>query len=286
VRGVEPNKTRQVYLVLRDRIARGGVPSGQLLPGEQALAAEDSVSRFTVRRALAELEREGLIERRRGAGTFVAPRNEAKPLVADISDVLANLKAMGRATDVRLLAFGYDEAPPAIAEALGLAPGERVQRSVRVRIIDGEPFSHLTTHVPERIGVTYSESELASQPLLALLERSGVAVEDATQRISAVLASPETAAALDISVGSALISLTRVVRDSEGRGVEHLSALYRPDRYAFHMDLVRTGRDGGRRWSPAAGVGIAARTRPGNGKLENGSTRRAPKSRQREGKSQ
>ncbi len=284
MRGVEPNKTHQLYLVLRDRISRGGLPSGQLLPGEQALAAEHSVSRITVRRALAELEREGLIDRRRGAGTFVAQRDRPNPVVADIADVLANLKAMGRSTDVRLLAFSYGDAAPGICEALGLRPGQRVQRSVRVRIIDGVPFSHLTTHVPEPIGVTYSESELASQPLLALLERSGVAVEEATQEISAVLAAPEAAAALDVSIGSALISLTRVVRDRQGRGVEHLSALYRPDRYAFHMDLVRTGRGGGRRWSPATGVGMEARSRPGSRDTGNGSTRRAPKSRNGEGK--
>ncbi len=104
--------------------------------------------------------------------------------------------------------------------------------------------------MPERIGVTYSEPELASQPLLALLERSGVSVERATQEIGAVLASPEVAGALEIEIGSALIALTRVVYDDGGQGVEHLHALYRPDRYAFRMDLERTGGSGGRRWSP------------------------------------
>jgi GntR family transcriptional regulator len=172
-------------------------------------------------------------------------------VVADLADVLSNLIAMGRSTDVRLLAFSYQDAPAMVADALRLVKGERVQRSVRVRIVDGEPFSYLTTHVPERIGVTYTEPELASKPLLALLERSGVSVDRATQEIGAVLASPEAATALNVDIGSALIALTRVVYDGKGRGVEHLHALYRPDRYAFRMDLVRTGRDGGRRWSPA-----------------------------------
>jgi GntR family transcriptional regulator len=249
--GVELPKTRQVYLVLRERIANGGLNAGDTLPGEQALAGEHNVSRVTVRRALAELEREGLIDRRRGAGTFIALQNAVKPVVADLADVLSNLIAMGRSTDVRLLAFGYQDPSAVVAQALRLAKGERVQRSVRVRIVDGEPFSYLTTHVPERIGVTYTEPELASKPLLALLERSGVSVDRATQEIGAVLASPEAATALNVDIGSALIALTRVVYDGKGRGVEHLHALYRPDRYAFRMDLVRTGRDGGRRWSPA-----------------------------------
>ena len=248
--GVELPKARQIYLALRDSIASGGFDAGGPLPGEQALAAAHHVSRITVRRALAELEREGLIDRRRGAGTFVNPRNVTKPVIADLADVLKNLVEMGKSTDVRLLAFGYFEPSPPIVEALRLDPGERVQRSVRVRIIDGKPFSYLTTHVPERIGVTYSEPELASQPLLTLLERSGVSVDRATQEISAVLASPEIADALDVGIGSALIALTRVVYDGHGRGAEHLHALYRPDRYAFRMDLERTGHSGGRHWSP------------------------------------
>jgi GntR family transcriptional regulator len=259
---LEIPKARQVYLVLRERIADGGFDTDGVLPPEQALAAAHNVSRITVRRALAELEREGLIDRRQGAGTFVNPRDVAKPVIADLADVLRNLVEMGKSTDVRLLAFGYQDAPAPIVDALRLAPGERVQRSVRVRIIDGEPFSHLTTHVPERIGMTYSEPELASQPLLTLLERSGVSVERATQEIGAVLASPELASALDVDIGSALIALTRVVYDALGRGVEHLRALYRPDRYAFRMDLERTGESEGRRWSPVAKSHDEIRTKP------------------------
>ncbi|WP_158818788.1 GntR family transcriptional regulator [Methylocapsa sp. S129] len=277
--GVELPKARQVYLVLRERIANGGLNAGDTLPGEQALAGEHNVSRVTVRRALAELEREGLIDRRRGAGTFIALQNAVKPVVADLADVLSNLIAMGRSTDVRLLAFSYQDAPAMVADALRLVKGERVQRSVRVRIVDGEPFSYLTTHVPERIGVTYTEPELASKPLLALLERSGVSVDRATQEISAVLASPEAAAALNVDIGSALIALTRVVYDGKGRGVEHLHALYRPDRYAFRMDLARTGRNGGRRWSPVenghaeAGTTKGSETQAGNAREERGKRR-------------
>ena len=94
--------------------------------------------------------------------------------------------------------------------------------------------------MPERIGVTYSEADLAARPLLSLLERSGVQIEHATQEVTAVLASPEVAAALDVDVGSALLGITRTVFAADGSGVEHLSALYRPDRYALRMEMVRT----------------------------------------------
>ena len=258
--GIELSKTRQVYLVLRDRIAGGQLDSQGALPAEQALAAEYGVSRVTVRRALAELEQEGLISRRRGAGTFVL-RGGAKPIVADFSDVLANLVAMGRETAVRLLAFDYREPPALIGRALKLSAGEKTQFSVRVRLIDGQPFSHLTTHVPERIGVTYSEADLAARPLLSLLERSGVQIERATQEVTAVLASPEVAAALDVDVGSALLGMTRAVFAADGSGVEHLSALYRPDRYALQMEMVRTEAAGVRRWATVLAPAIEKITR-------------------------
>jgi GntR family transcriptional regulator len=173
----------------------------------------------------------------------------AKPIVADFSDVLANLIAMGRDTSVRLLTFGYRDPPPAVAASLKLSPIEKTQFSVRVRLIDGQPFSHLTTHVPARIGVTYSEADLAARPLLALLERSGVKIERATQEVTATLASPEVAAALDVDVGSPLLGTTRTVFAADGSGVEHLSALYRPDRYALRMEMVRTEDAGVRRWA-------------------------------------
>jgi GntR family transcriptional regulator len=77
-----------------------------------------------------------------------------------------------------------------------------------------------------------------------------VKVEHAWQRISAGLAPPDVAQALEVRTGSPLIELVRVVCDQSGRAVEHLHALYRPDRYAFEMDLVRSGAAGTKAWAP------------------------------------
>lgn len=247
----ESFKARRIYLMLRERIACGDLRAGSRLPGEPTLAAEQGVSRITVRRALDRLAREGMVRRRVGAGTFVAGGGVSTVVGADLADVFAHLKAMGRRTGVRLLSFAYCVPPEAVSEALGLAPPERTQRSVRVRTVEGEPFSHLTTHVPERIGVTYAEADLATMPLLVLLERSGIVADRASQAISATLAGPDVAEALRLEVGAPLLSLTRVVRDAAGAGVEHLHALYRPDRFAFHLDLTRTGGADRRRWRPS-----------------------------------
>ncbi|HEX9072943.1 MAG TPA: UTRA domain-containing protein [Pseudolabrys sp.] len=80
--------------------------------------------------------------------------------------------------------------------------------------------------------------------------KAGVKVEHARQRISAGLATPNVAEALELHTGSPLIELVRVVYDQAGRGIEHLHALYRPDRYAFEIDLVRSGTADTKAWAP------------------------------------
>ncbi len=250
-------KAKQVYLVLRDRIRSGAFAFGARLPTENELATHHGVSRVTVRRALGELARERLIERRRSAGTRVIYRPASAPMVADISGVLANLADMGRRTAVTLISFDYLPAKGAVAQVLGIGPDQWLQRAVRVRSVDRVPFSYLTTHVPESIAMTFTQQELAARPLLELLDRAGVKVERARQRISAALAPPDVAQALDVRTGSPLIELVRVVRDQSGRAVEHLHALYRPDCYAIEMDLVRSGA-ADRVWSPATREGNRA----------------------------
>jgi len=258
-------KAKQVYLVLRDRILSGTFGFGAKLPTENELAEYYDVSRVTVRRALGELARERFIERRRSAGTRVIYRPAPAPMTADISGVLANLAAMGRRTTVKLLAFDYVPAAGPVAQALGVGPDQLLQRSVRVRAIDGVPFSYLTTHVPEDVAVTFTQQELAARPLLELLERAGVKVEHARQRISAGLATPDVGQALGVRTGSPVIELVRIVCDQSGRAVEHLHALYRPDRYAFEMDLVRSGAARTKTWAPVARR--AVRTRRTTGRM-------------------
>lgn len=250
----EPRKAQRVFLRLRDRILSGEYSAGMRIPSEPDLAAGLEVSRATVRGALDMLAKEGLVERRPGSGTFVRLVAGPDAIVADFSNVFTHLVEMGRRTDVRLLAFNYTSPTPAVAEALGLGRGERVQRSVRVRIADGQPFSYLVTYVPERIGISYSEADLRSTPLLELLERSGARVVSGRQTVGAALAGPETAAELGVETGSALLSITRVVKDDAGRGVEYLYGLYRPDLYALQLDLERTRDGDAMRWrakSPA-----------------------------------
>jgi GntR family transcriptional regulator len=239
----------QIFLILRNRIFGGEVQPGDLVPGEQELAAEFNVSRITAKRALNELAGAGLVVRERGRGTRVTHRPKAPAVTSSIEGWLENISLMGIATEARVLDFGYLSASEDIAHALELPPGTDVQHAVRVRSLDGEPMSYLVTYVPADIGRQYDREDLDTKPLLLLLELAGVKVASARQTISATLADSEVAGALSVHAGSPLIEVRRVVRDSSGRPVEYIRVLYRPDIYRFEMSMNRVREREGMRWA-------------------------------------
>jgi GntR family transcriptional regulator len=250
----EGAKARRVYLSLRDQITGGELSDGETLPGEQKLAETFGVSRVTVRRALDALASGGLIERRAGSGTRVRAHPACGQRAAiDFHTLMPQLVEMGQQTTARLLSFSYDSAPDFVASAMGLDAKSPVQIATRVRLTNDVPFSHLTTYVPAQIAQNYSENDLATTPLFKLLERSGAQIKEAHQSVSATLAGPDVAEALEVAVGSALLSLRRVVRDVDGNGVEYLAGLYRPDLFRLEMPLTRVGQGTARHWEPAIG---------------------------------
>jgi len=243
----------QVYLLLKQRLSAGGFSTDTAMPGENALAAEYGVSRLTVRRSLEALEREGLIVRRQGRGTFAADRGsfgEPQPS-SDMDALMQHLADMGMQTQVKLVSLDIEAASSAVAASMELDVGAVVHRSVRIRSYDGLPFSYLTTYVPDDIGRQIARADLGTRSLLAIFRDLGLKVARAEQAISASLADPLAAAALEVSVGSALLSLRRLVRDASGRPIEWLHALYRPDRYEYRLDMQAHDTQGEPHWLPS-----------------------------------
>lgn len=242
-------KYHQIYLVLREQLHEGRFVDG--LPGELALMREFAVARVTVRRALEQLSDEGLISREPGRGTRPLGLGAAsaanatafgeKGKRAHLTGLLENLVSMGLRTSVNVLEVDTVTASSAVAAALGLAPGDPVQKAVRVRSTKEGPLSHITTWVPEDIGRKFGRRELARKPILMLLEESGVKVGRAQQTISARLADVLVARHLDVAVGSALLAVRRLIYDDQERPIQWLHGLYRPDRYEYEMQLSRVG---------------------------------------------
>jgi GntR family transcriptional regulator len=239
----------QIYLILRERILNGDFPTGSTLPGEQELTQLLEVSRITVKRALNELAEDRLVSRHRGRGTIVTGRPAARVLRGSFDTLLESLKQLGLETEVQLLDVTDLEASPHVAERLRLKPGDPVQRITRLRKIEGEPFSHIVSFVPASISANFSHQDLQNRTLLELLEEAGAAAHEAEQWISACAAEPHIAAMLRLNVGAPLLKIERIVRDKRGRPVQLVNALYRPDRFEYHIRAQRQKGDTGWRQS-------------------------------------
>lgn len=239
----------QLYERLREAIADGSFAPLELLPSEADLERQYQVSRITVRRALEELCLRNFVVREKGRGTRVVHR---KPISSSISGsvegMLENNLTMGLETHVEVLEFDYVPATADIAEALRLDAGEIVQYSVRVRHHEGAPFSYLMTYVPAHIGRRYSRDDMNAAPLLLLLEKTGVEIEQAEQSISAEPASRHVAQCLDVEPGHALLRIERTAYSVGNRPVQHIIALYRPEIYSYRMKLARKSKNKSKKW--------------------------------------
>lgn len=247
-------KYHQIYLVLREQLSDGRFAGA--LPGELALAEQFRVARVTVRRALERLAAEGLIDRTPGRGTLPrAPVAKVAPAArrdegsrAQLNGLLENIVTMGLATKVKVLECEVVASSAAVAQALQLEPGAPVQKARRMRSTREGPLSLITTYVPAALAQGFGRRELARKPILILLEEAGVRIGDATQTISARLADSSSAAQLGVDVGSALLAVTRLIHDQQGRPVQWLHGLYRPDRYQYEMQLSRVGSIDAKVW--------------------------------------
>lgn len=238
----------QLYLILRERIRTGVYPAGSLVPGEQELVKLMGVSRITVKRALSELAAGGFVTRHRGRGTTVTFDAAAPVVKGSFENLLDSLRLMGLGTDVELLEVATVNPPGDTAELLGLETGAKTQRAVRLRKIEGKPFSYLVTHVPLDIAKRFNARDLAHKPMLDMLARAGHEAVEAEQWITASAADLKVSRALGIASGAPLLEIRRIMRDREGRGVEALHGFYRPDRFQHHMKLARRRRGGQNEW--------------------------------------
>ena len=241
-------KYHQIYLVLREQLAEGRFADG--LPGELRLVQQFGVARVTVRRALERLAADGLIERKPGRGTTARPLPpaDATPQRAQLNGLLENIVSMGLQTQVTVVSCEVLAASAAVAQQLALPARAPVQKAVRVRATAEGPLSFITTHVPADLAAGFGAAKLAKKPILLLLEDSGVRIGRATQTVSARLADAEVAAHLDVAVGSALLAVSRLIFDVDGRPVQWLQGLYRPDRYQLEMQLSRVGGIAAKVW--------------------------------------
>src|SRR5438876_588116 len=169
----------QIAQALRARIREGTLRPGARLETQRRLATSFGVTLMTLRQALELLEREHLISRRHGLGTFVA----APSIDYDILQprrFAGDLSAKGEHVTTRLLAMRFSTPDRPVADALGLGPGARVLVVARLRLVDDHPMSLQCSFLPALIGHEIVRADLARTPLHQALQRTlGLAVEEA-----------------------------------------------------------------------------------------------------------
>jgi GntR family transcriptional regulator len=222
----------QIAADLRAQIESGALPPGSPLPTEQALQKLYGVSRSVVRQALERLSQDRLISREQGRGTSVLPPHNYRRRAGQAGGLRQQIAALGGELSTRIIAL--DLLDPPAAQLQHLQPG-RAWRLERVRSVDGEPLIHMVTWIPHVLAPSLSAAELNGGSLHEWMRAHELNPEGGPRQLHAVAASKETAAHLNIAVGSPVTLLEGVTRDQFGRTIEVFSAWHHPQT-VFDLD--------------------------------------------------
>lgn len=226
----------QIEQSLRAAIVGKALPPSSAIPTERELADGYGVSRITIRKALAQLEAEGLLQRRRGAGTFVSTSSDRiEKSLSRITSFSEDMEARGLRPGSTWISRSTGIVTPEEALTLGLSPGAGVYRLVRIRYADDQPMAIEASVIPARCLPSINEI-VAS--LYEALGRHGNRPHKALQRLRAVSLDNERAAQLEIEPGSPALLIERRGFDRRGAPIEVTTSYYRGDAYDFLTELT------------------------------------------------
>jgi GntR family transcriptional regulator len=234
---------RQLYVLLKEQITSGRYRLGDLLPTQEALCRQFSISRITVRRALNDLVEDGFVRNRQGVGTFVATdigKARQGPDFSFIGDMRRTLKE----TTMQILLLETRRCPRAIAAHLGLAEDEQALHLVRTRSYCDRAVTLLDGWVPLRFAAAVTERNLRTKSLHELIAGSFERLGRVAQEVNAALADPTVAQALDIEINSATLRINRLVHNRDGAPVHYVTVWTTPLRTRLVMEVGADDIDG------------------------------------------
>ena len=222
---------RQLMQRLRSEITGGVYPVHSRIPSEQELCESYSVSRVTVRKALAELTCEGLLRRMQGKGTFVcAPRISQQ--LRDVNSFHEACRVQGSIPGTRVISAQMIRADEETLSQLQLAEGDAVE-IVRLRMADDAPVMLETNRFPAEYRWLLEEKLDGS--LYGLLEAHGTEPARGIHEISLCYATPAQARLLEVNAGDALLQLDQVICDPHGTPIHTSHQVIRGDRFTFRI---------------------------------------------------
>ena len=246
---VDPNSPLPLYAqvesILAAGIADGTYAAGSQLPNEDELVERYAVSRTTIRQTIQNLIRRGLIEIRRGKGTFVLQPKITQELT-ELSGFVEDMQSLGRQASARLLDKQIVPASESVARQLAIPAGTLVVRIQRVRLADKAPLSFDETYLPREIGEKIIENDLETEPIFSLLEQKyDTPLVEAEYRLEAISADTTVARALGISAGSPIFLIERTSYTTDHQPIDYEKLYYRGDQIRFVTRLARRSRTGG-----------------------------------------
>lgn len=232
----------QVETILAANIAAGMFPVGSRIPKEDDLIEQFAVSRTTIRQTIQNLVRRGLVEIRRGKGTYVAQPKLTQELT-ELSGFVEDMEMLGRRPSTRVLDKKIVPANESVAQHLNLAEGDLVVRIQRVRLADGLALSFDETYLPKKIGEKVLKDDLENKPIFFLLEEKyNIPLLEAEYRLEATSADTFVARALGTSVGSPIFQIERTSYAEGHKPVDYEKLHYRGDHIRFVTRLARRAK--------------------------------------------
>ncbi|WP_018247652.1 GntR family transcriptional regulator [Orenia marismortui] len=224
----------QLENIIREKIERGEYKSGDKIPSERQFSEEINLSRMTIRKAISNLVQEGILERRRGQGTFVSEKKlDTFPGLIGFNEhiEMKGMKPSSKVLEHKIFLATYE-----IAKRLGIEEGDRVILTARLRLADNEPIGYEKSYVPYHICPELLDIDLSKGSIYKTLSKAGYKPTIANQEVEAILSDEEMAELLGGSVDQPILRNTRVTYSST-TPVEFSLNFYRGDNYSIHTTL-------------------------------------------------
>jgi len=236
-KGAGVSRYLRLYSVLSEALADGRFDTGQPMPSEPQLMKDYAVSRSTVRRALARLEAEGRIVRRRGSGTY-ARRGSEPGTAPEHSPMLVGTAGLPAGTTSRTIAFEH-VTTPGFLQGERPAFGDTTLLIRQIRYLQRKPVVLASAYLPQEVGARLARRHLDAKAgaILPLLATLGYRSSSLEREFAAQPADPLAANSLGLAIGAPVLNVRAVARDPRGRILAYINFSYRPDRYEARTSI-------------------------------------------------